>query len=164
MVASVVRRMPNASYSGSRAGDADQESDGAGAVQVDDGGQNGGADADFDGIRSYQVQNPLNDGAEGTGVGQDTKEQNGKNEHDAGGGHRADALGAGDHVAQGLEVGDKVDHTLRPLRGALRHNRDEETGDDAGDHGYHNEGHQRGCFFGHDQHQHDNDRQESENR
>ena len=144
-------------------GHTDQEGDRSGAVQMDDGSQNGGADADFDGIGAYQVQNALDDGAKGAGIGQDAKEQNGEDEHDAGGRHGADALGAGDHVAQGLEVGEKVHNTLRSLRGALRYDRDKETGDDAGDHGDHNQGHQRRCFFGHNQYQHDDDRQESEN-
>ena len=144
-------------------GHTDQEGDRSGAVQMDDGSQNGGADADFDGIGAYQVQNALDDGAEGAGIGQDAKEQNGEDEHDAGGRHGADALGAGDHVAQGLEVGEKVHNTLRSLRGALRHDRDEEAGDDAGDHGNYDQSHQRRYFFGHNQYQHDDDRQESEN-
>lgn len=128
-------------------GHTDQEGDRSGAVQMDDGSQNGGADADFDGIGAYQVQNALDDGAEGAGIGQDAKEQNGEDEHDAGGRHGADALGAGDHVAQGLEVGEKVHNTLRSLRGALRHDRDEEAGDDAGDHGNYDQSHQRRCFL-----------------
>lgn len=39
---------------------------------MDDGSQNGGADADFDGIGAYQF-NALDDGAEGAGIGQDAK-------------------------------------------------------------------------------------------
>ena len=130
---------------------------------MDDGGQNGGADADLDGIGAHQVQDPLDDGTEGAGVGQEAEEQDGENEHDAGGSHGADAFGAGDHTTQGLEVGYKVNYALRALRGALGYDRDKETRNNTGDHRNHNQGHQGGRLLRHDQDQHDHNRQEPQN-
>ena len=46
------------------------------------------------------------------------EEQDGENEHDAGGGHGADARGAGNHFAQALEIGPDAG-TFRPIIGGI---------------------------------------------
>ncbi len=47
-------------------------------------------------------------GPEGAGIGEDAEEQDGEDEHDAGGGHRADAVRAGASCCPGSEVGQEV--------------------------------------------------------
>ena len=124
---------------------------------MDDGGQHCGADGNFDGVGAHQVQHLLDDGAEGARIGEDAEEQDRENEHDAGGGHGADAGGTGDHFAQALEVG----HKIHDAGGIFRVGDKEETGDDAGDHGNRDKGYQRGCLFGHNQNQHEHHSQKA---
>ena len=140
-------------------GDADQEGDSAGTVQMDDHGQDSGTDADLDGIGANQLQHLADDGTEGTGIGQNAEEQDGEDEHNAGSGNGADTAGAGDHAAQALEVGDEINHAFSGAFGNLL---DEEAGDDAGDHGNSDQGNQGRGLLGHDQHQHGDDRYEAE--
>lgn len=91
------------------------------------------------------------------GVGEDAEEQNGEDEHDAGGGHGTNAAGAGDETAQLFEVGKEVDYA----GGVLRVSHKEEARDDAGNDGDCDQGYQGGRFLCHDQHEHDYDGQES---
>ena len=136
---------------------ADQEGDRARAVQVHDGSQDGGADADLNGVGAYGLDDLGDDGAEGACVGEDTEEQDGEDEHDAGSGYGADTLGAGDHAAQGLEVCHEIDDAGSVLGVSDK----ESAGDDAGDDGDRDEGDQRGRLLGHDQHQHEDDGDET---
>ena len=147
---------------GDQRGHADEEGHRAGAVQVDRHGQDGGADGDFDGVGAHELGDAADDGAEGSGVGENAEEQDGENEHDAGGGHGADARGAGNHFAQALEIGDKINDAGGALRGPLGDHRDEGAGDDAGDNGNRNQRHQGGDLLGHDEDQHDDNRHEAQ--
>ena len=142
-----------------QSGNADQEGDSAGTVQMDDHSQDSGTDADLDGIGANQLQHLADDGTEGTGIGQDAEEQDGEDEHNAGSGNGADTLGAGDHAAQALEVGDEINNTFGGAFGDHFH---EEAGDDAGDHGNSDQGNQGRGLLGHDQHQHGDDRDKAE--
>ncbi len=86
---------------GEQGGDGDEKADGAGAVKMDEQGQQGGAGHDAGGATADAAQESADDGLEHARVREDAEEQDGEDEHadDAG-----DALHAGEHELAGFEA------------------------------------------------------------